>query len=63
MPRATEPVRLSEREIERIVEVARPLFAAAVAQALHAPFELDTEYWGQEYADRLAGELEDPDAS
>jgi hypothetical protein len=28
------------------------LFTAAVAQGMHAPFDLDCEYWGREYAEK-----------
>lgn len=39
---------------------ARDLFAAAVAQGMRAPFALDCDYWGREYAERLVDAL-DPD--
>lgn len=45
---------MTDAEIEAIVEAATPLFAQAVAQGLHAPFALNADYWGRDYARRLA---------
>ena len=39
-------------------EVAEPLFMAAVAQGANAPFALDCEYWGRQYADKLLDALD-----
>lgn len=36
---------------DRIHDILAPLFSAAVAQGLHAPFGLDCDRWGREYAE------------
>jgi hypothetical protein len=48
---------VNSRSPERIAEVAEPLFASAVAQGMHAPFALDADYWGREWAERLTEAL------
>lgn len=55
-------MRFSDEQVEAIAEAAEPLFAAAVAQGLHAPFALNVESWGRDYAERLAVALYEEDA-
>lgn len=50
-------VTLSDEQLGRICDLAEPLFAQAVAQG--APFALNTDYWGRDYAARLFTDLVD----
>jgi hypothetical protein len=48
---------LSDAQFAAIHAAAAELFAKAVSQGMHAPFALDCDYWGREYAERLLDTL------